>query len=85
MWRWPFSQEYPVLARQVVVRINHWINFSLVFLRHLADDWELIRSTFAPGDDPGVLVEINGDAGDSHRSGRSVLIVKFSSGLASGL
>src|ERR1019366_5383455 len=43
--------------------------------------WELIRAMFSPHDDPGELVEVVGDARDSHRSGRSVQIVKFSSGL----
>ena len=73
-------EEYPVLARQVVIHINHWIDFSLEFLGHVAEDWELLRATFNQADDPGVLVEVGGDAGDSHRSGRSVLIARFSSG-----
>ena len=38
-------KEYPVLARQPVVHINHWIDFSLEFLRHLIEDWELLRTT----------------------------------------
>ncbi len=74
-------QEYPVLARQLVLHIDLWAEFSLEFLRHLVSDWELLRATFAPESDPGVLVEISGGAGDSHRNGRSVQIVKFSSGL----
>ena len=74
-------EEYPVLARQLVLRINNWVDFSLEFLDHLTVDWELIRATFCPEDDPGALVEVRGDAGDSHRSGRSVQIAKFSSGL----
>ncbi len=74
-------EEYPVLARQLVGRIDDWVNFSLEFLGHLAKDWELVCITLAPGDDPGKLVDVCGDAGDSHRSGRSVLIAKFNSGL----
>ena len=74
-------EEYPVLARQLVVHVDNWANFSLEFLGHLAGDWELLRATFALDKDPGILVEVGGDAGDSHRSGRSVQIVKFSSGL----
>jgi type 2 lantibiotic biosynthesis protein LanM len=74
-------EEYPVLARQLVLRIEDWVNFSLEFLDHLSVDWESICTTFSPGGDPGVLVEVLGDAGDSHRGGRSVQIVKFSSGL----
>jgi type 2 lantibiotic biosynthesis protein LanM len=73
-------QEYPVLARQLVTRLDHWVNFSLEFLRHLCADWAAIRITFSPEDDPGVLVWVNGNMGDSHRDGRSVLIAGFSSG-----
>jgi type 2 lantibiotic biosynthesis protein LanM len=74
-------EEYPVLARQLVVRIDYWVSYSLEFLEHLAADWELILGTFAPEHDAGVLAEVRGDAGDSHRGGRSVQIAKFSSGL----
>lgn len=73
-------QEYPVLARQITICINHCVTFSLDFLQHLCADWDDIRTTFSPEDDPGLLVELNGGAGDSHRGGRSVLIAKFSSG-----
>jgi type 2 lantibiotic biosynthesis protein LanM len=74
-------QEYPVLARQLVIHIDHWVDFSLEFLRHLKTDWDQIRTIFAREGDPGLLVEIGGDMGDSHRRGRSVLIAKFASGL----
>jgi len=74
-------QEYPVLARQVALRVNQWAEFSLEFLGRLAADWEAIRSALGETGDPGVLVEASGGAGDRHRGGRSVLIAKFSSGL----
>lgn len=73
-------QEYPVLARQLTICINHWVAFSLEFLHHLCRDWKTIRATFTPGTDPGTLIEMGGGAGDSHRDGRSVVIAKFSSG-----
>ncbi|MGO8790100.1 MAG: type 2 lanthipeptide synthetase LanM family protein [Terriglobia bacterium] len=73
--------EYPVLARQLVLRIDDWVRFSLEFLEHLTVDWESIRATFSSEHDPGVLLELRADAGDSHRGGRSVQIAKFSSGL----
>ncbi|OUL18281.1 LanM family lanthionine synthetase [Nostoc sp. RF31YmG] len=74
-------QEYPVLARQTTICINHWLTFSLEFLQHLCADWQKIRAKFSPKQELGLLVELKGGAGDSHRSGRSVLIAKFSSGL----
>lgn len=73
-------QEYPVLARQLTISINHWVAVSLEFLQHLCNDWELIRAKFSPNNDLGVLTEISGGVGDSHRDGRSVIIANFSSG-----
>ena len=72
--------EYPVLARQLIVCIDNWVHFSLEFLRRLCADWEAMRATFSPEEDPGFLVALDGGAGDSHRGGRSVMIAKFSSG-----
>jgi type 2 lantibiotic biosynthesis protein LanM len=73
-------QEYPVLARQLKIRIDHWVNFSLEFLYHLCADWQAIRATFSSENDAGLLVEINGGEGDQHRGGRAVLVANFSSG-----
>ncbi|MDZ8188411.1 MAG: type 2 lanthipeptide synthetase LanM family protein [Nostoc sp. ChiSLP02] len=74
-------QEYPVLARQLVITINRWVNFSLEFLQHLCEDWKEIVNIFSSDNAPGFLVKIDGNLGDTHRGGRSVLIAHFSSGL----
>ncbi len=74
-------QEYPVLARQLLQLVNSWVNFSLEFITNLCQDWSEIRTLFCPDFEPGVLVEIEGGAGDTHRSGRSVQRLKFSSRL----
>lgn len=74
-------QEYPVLARQTTICINHWLTFSLEFLQHLCADWLEIQAEFSPDRELGLLMELQGGAGDSHRRGRSVLVAKFSSGL----
>lgn len=76
-----FLHEYPVLARQLTICIDQWVTYMIEFLQHLCADWEAIRSTFSPERDPGLLVQIEGGAGDAHRGGRSVLIAEFSSGL----
>ncbi|HEX7285982.1 MAG TPA: type 2 lanthipeptide synthetase LanM family protein, partial [Candidatus Angelobacter sp.] len=73
-------EEYPVLARQLALSINHWINFSAEFLERLAADWREIARLFAIGSECGVLVEAAAGAGDTHRRGRSVLIARFESG-----
>ena len=74
-------QEYPVLARQLVERIDQWVTFGLEFLRHLCTDLEAIRERFSPEGDPATLTGVAAGLGDSHRGGRSVLIAEFSSGL----
>jgi type 2 lantibiotic biosynthesis protein LanM len=74
-------EEYPVLARQIVIGTNQWVNFSQEFLEHLCHDWQTICDTFSPDQQPGLLQQIKGSLGDTHRGGRSVLIAKFESGL----
>jgi type 2 lantibiotic biosynthesis protein LanM len=73
-------REYPVLARQIMIRADQWVAFSQEFLQSLCSDWAAIRTTFFPDGDPGPLVEVKGAMGDQHRNGRSVLVCKFSSG-----
>ncbi|HEX2271302.1 MAG TPA: type 2 lanthipeptide synthetase LanM family protein, partial [Pyrinomonadaceae bacterium] len=73
-------EEYPVLARQIITCLNHWVNFGAEFTGHLIEDWEEIKKLFTPDDDPGTVTEIKIGAGDAHRQGRSVVVVKFSSG-----
>lgn len=73
-------QEYPVLARQLVVCAAQWLAYSLQFLTHLSADFGAICSAFVLGRDPGILIDVKCEAGDRHRNGRSVVIAKFSSG-----
>ncbi|RIK58271.1 MAG: type 2 lantipeptide synthetase LanM [Chloroflexi bacterium] len=72
--------EYPILARQVALCLDQWVTVSLEFLARLCADWDAIRRTFSPGAGPGLLVELTGGAGDTHRGGRSVMIAEFESG-----
>ncbi|HXF60296.1 MAG TPA: type 2 lanthipeptide synthetase LanM family protein, partial [Caldilineaceae bacterium] len=72
--------EYPVLARQLTLCVAQWVEVSLEFLNRLCADWEAIRRYFSQDSDPGLLVELIGGAGDTHRGGRSVMIVRFESG-----
>lgn len=74
-------QEYPVLARQVQVSIDQWVNYSREFLQHLCADWTAINNTFSLNQNLGVLTKVEGNLGDTHREGRSVLIAQFSSGV----
>ncbi|HKV38914.1 MAG TPA: type 2 lanthipeptide synthetase LanM family protein, partial [Blastocatellia bacterium] len=73
--------EYPVLARRLVNHIDRWVDFGIEFIGHLAADWNALAVEFNKGHSLGHLVEITGGAGDSHRGGRTVLLLKFSSDL----
>jgi type 2 lantibiotic biosynthesis protein LanM len=73
-------EEYCVLARCIVEMIDLWVNYSLEFLTHLCLDWDDIRHLFSPQNDPCLLVEVQAGAGDTHREGRSVMLLKFASG-----
>ncbi|WP_169314051.1 type 2 lanthipeptide synthetase LanM family protein [Streptomyces piniterrae] len=73
--------KYPVLARQLVLTSEQWADYLSEFLTRLCADWQSIRTTFAQGGDPGPLVDVEADKGDRHRRGRSVLLLRFGSGL----
>ncbi len=72
---------YPVLARQVVERIDQWVEASLEIAGHLAVDWDGLRAVFSPDRNPGRLATLQGGMGDSHRGGRAVVSLRFDSGL----
>ncbi len=74
-------RQYPVLARQTVETIAHWVDASLEILGHLAADADRLRETFSPGRDLGVLTEVETGQGDAHRGRRSVALLRFDSGL----
>jgi type 2 lantibiotic biosynthesis protein LanM len=73
--------KYPVLARQLVLTAELWADYLYEFLTHLCADWQLIRTTFTPDGDPGPLVDVEAGKGDRHRRGRSVLLLRFGSGI----
>lgn len=73
--------KYPVLARQLVVTTDQWADYLYEFLTHLCADWQSICTAFAPDGDPGLLVDVEAGKGDRHRRGRSVLLLRFGSGM----
>jgi type 2 lantibiotic biosynthesis protein LanM len=74
-------REYPALAVQLTSHLERWVTTSLEFTFRLCRDWNEIRRTFSPEEDPGPLVSLQSEAGDRHRQGRSVAICEFASGL----
>jgi type 2 lantibiotic biosynthesis protein LanM len=77
----PLLAKYPVLARQLVITIDQWADYACEFLAHICADWQAICTTFTPGSDPGQLMEVQAGMGDRHRRGRSVLKLRFGSGM----
>jgi len=73
-------EEYPVLARSLVMATEHWAACAAEFLEHLACDVAQLRDAFAAGAHLGALDTLMAGAGDRHRHGHSVLIAGFSSG-----
>jgi type 2 lantibiotic biosynthesis protein LanM len=73
--------EYPVLARQLVRCVENWIDFSAEFLARLAADWEQLTKLFSLDSKSERLIEAAAGAGDTHRRGRSVIIIRFEGGL----
>ncbi|MEV4417475.1 type 2 lanthipeptide synthetase LanM family protein [Catellatospora sp. NPDC049609] len=74
-------REYPVLARDLVRAVDNWEASRLEFAQRLVADYaELARRCGGP-DALGDLAEVGFGAGDSHRGGRSVAVVRFATGV----
>ena len=78
--RLSMAREYPVLLRSLYIATVNWVDSSLELLERLSKDWALIRANLAAGTEPGSLTSIAAEAGDSHRRGRTVTILEFSTG-----
>ncbi len=74
-------RDYPVLARLAVELLDLWADASVEFLERLCGDWSLLREEMFGGQELGKIDSISGGAGDRHRGGRSVKLVRFTSGL----
>lgn len=74
-------REYSVLARLVQTVLQNRVNFGLEFLEHLSQDWPALSQTFSPTHNPGRLVKLETGQGDTHRGGRAVMMLTYSSGL----
>ena len=72
--------EYAVLGRLLAQAALHAADaLTEVLLRLAADRARLAADLFA-GRDPGLLVELRSSAGDGHRQGRSVALLRFADG-----
>ncbi|MFE0463628.1 type 2 lanthipeptide synthetase LanM family protein [Kitasatospora sp. NPDC058965] len=72
--------EYPVLARLLALSCLHAVAATAELLGRLAADRELLVHRLWAGADPGALVALDQAAGDGHRHGRSVAVLRFAGG-----
>ncbi|MEH1830137.1 MAG: type 2 lanthipeptide synthetase LanM [Nostoc sp.] len=74
-------QEYSVLARLMATFVDFWVNATTEMIRHLSEDWTAIAQTFQPENELGQVIGIRPFLSDSHHNGRTVVGLRFSSGL----
>jgi type 2 lantibiotic biosynthesis protein LanM len=76
------NRDYPILVRRITEEADNWLHHSFQFVNRLAKDYvELVEKIF--GDDAanvGQLQRAEFGAGDTHRGGRTVAIITFTSG-----
>ena len=73
--------DYPVLARQLSIRVRQWFDNSLRMVRRAVADAPALAQRFHGGSPLGSLESISINAGDQHRDGQSVAMVRWSTGL----
>ncbi|MBI4692594.1 MAG: type 2 lantipeptide synthetase LanM [Gammaproteobacteria bacterium] len=78
----PFFAEFSFLGRQIANALGLWLESTNEFVRHLIADREAIGERFDGGRNPGRLVEARAGASDRHHGGRSVVLLRFESGLS---
>lgn len=79
--RLAMAREYPVLFRLLYVLTVNWVETSFELFERLSNDWSLIKRDLA-GADPGNLISIALGLGDTHRRGRTVARLVFSTGFS---
>lgn len=72
--------EYPLLAKDAVRAVDNWVAARVEFASRLVSDIDEVVRTFAVDGELGTVAEVRFGAGDSHRGGRSVGVVRFSGG-----
>ncbi|MFL5355887.1 type 2 lanthipeptide synthetase LanM family protein [Archangium sp.] len=74
-------EEYPVLARLLATGTERWLAVTLELLERIATDRQQLGQVFLGGQDIGFLAALQTGVSDLHREGRSVMLLRFSSGL----
>jgi type 2 lantibiotic biosynthesis protein LanM len=78
---WPFFQEYSLLARVLMLRVEQWVAACGEFVQRLQADLEEIAYHFHAGQPLGNVIKLIPGRSDPHHGGRSVFLLKFAAGL----
>jgi type 2 lantibiotic biosynthesis protein LanM len=76
-----FFSEYSVLARIITILLENWTSNTADFLNRLGHDMDDLTGRFSGGVPPGRVTEYRGGMSDPHDHGKSVISLKFGSGL----
>ena len=76
-----FFAEYCALAKAIAIKTANWITNTSEFLSRLERDYHEIVSHFSGSTQMGRLTEYKSGISDSHNHGKSVISLKFESGL----
>ncbi len=74
------GEEYGVLIRSLIEKINLTVEFISEVLQHLDQDWEQLEVRFPHLGQSGVLHTLKLGMGDTHNKGRSVVMLEFAHG-----
>ena len=74
-------EEYSVLGRLVVTAIDFWVEATAEFLNRLTTDWSDIQQRFWADTPLQQVVALNPGLSDPHNRGRSVIALRFDTGL----
>jgi len=76
-----FFEEYAALARIISIITGNWIRNTADFMSRLNEDYQTITDHFFAGTPPGRLKEFKGGISDSHDQGKTVVSLRFESGM----
>ncbi|BAZ52082.1 lanthionine synthetase C family protein [Nostoc sp. NIES-4103] len=79
-----FFQKYPVLGRFIANSIDFWVEFTGEFIERLNGDIIAIQEVFDSQSfviNQDKVIEVKSGLGDLHNNNRSVIFMKFESGL----
>ena len=73
--------EYYVLTKLMFVRTNKYFDFIIDILKKVKKDSEILSKELNGGNSIGKVKKVLTDMGDTHKGGKTVVVLEFSSGV----